>query len=349
MSSDPAKQYAEIMGYQPHGNFLYKPQDARDLPLGSVGYFDRNEDWVELANLMERGNPESKGYGPFRHTLQVGEVKECYWDKQSGESEVGRSSRATAEASGAMAAAPVDVSVQMKRNTSSTGSAALITGSAVRKHKLKNPFKHEMMDWVDENAAEIIKPRRRRHEIRDRGLFVIMAVWVTDECAVKLTTGKKSDVDLSLDLGATGIGKTKNGYVVSFAGVEYSLKWLAKKRSVPVDIERQTISLPVPKPRPIDGTPEAQETSESEADSEGEDAGEKVCNAFGMDDSDDEAEREHTQQQEDARKAVVEKVLQIRQIENEERRKEEMIKLLKEDLQARAIIGQRFKEQEAQD
>ncbi|KAH8428452.1 uncharacterized protein LDX57_006151 [Aspergillus melleus] len=341
---------------------------------------------------MERGNPESKGYGPFRHTLEVGEAKECYWDKQSGESEVGRSSRATAEASGAMAAAPVDVSVQMKRNTSSTGSAALITGSAVRKYKLKNPFKHEMMDWVDENAAEIIKPRRRRHEIRDRGLFVIMAVWVTDECAVKLTTGKKSDVDLSLDLGATGIGKvgggigaydklsrenwstyppdkTKNGYVVSFAGVEYSLKWLAKKRSVvcafflwdaccenqltkpiqPVDVERQTISLPVPKPRPIDVTPETQETSESEADSEGEDAGENVCNAFGMDDSDDEAEQEHAQQQADAIKAVFEKLAQIRQIENEEQRKEEMIKLVKEDLQARAIIGQWLQDQEAQD
>ncbi|KAI9035331.1 uncharacterized protein KD926_003721 [Aspergillus affinis] len=369
MSSNPAKQYADIMGYQPDGNFLYKPQDAHDLPLGSVGYFDRNEDWVQLANLMEEGNPESNGYGPFHHTLQVGEVKECFWDKQSGDSEVGQSSRATVEASGAMAAAPVDVSAQMKRNSSSTGSAALITNSVVRKHKLKNPFKHEIMDWVDENAAEIIKPRRRRHEIKNRGLFVIMAVWVTDECAIKLTTEKNRDVDFSLDLGATGIGKvgggigaydklsrenwatyppnkTKNGYVVSFAGVEYSLKWLAKKRSVPVDVERETISLPVPKPGPIDGTPEGQETSESEADSEGEDVGESVCNAFGMDDSDDE---EYAQQQKEARKVVMEKLVQIRQIENEEQRKEELTKLVQEDLQARAIIGKWLQEREAQD
>jgi hypothetical protein len=343
MSDDPAKQYAEIMGYKPHGHFLYKPQVAQDIPLGSVGYFDRNEDWVQLVNLMEKGDPEAKGYGPFRHTLEVGEVKECFWDKQSGDSEVGQSSRTTAEVSGAMAAAPVDVSAQIKRSTSSTGSAGLIAGSVVRKYKLKNPFKHRIMDWVDENAAEIIKPRRLRHEIRDRGLFVIMAVWVTDECAVKLTTGKNRDIDLSMDLGATGIGKigggigaydklsrenwstypaekAKNGYVVSFAGVEYSLKMFAKKRSVPLDLEIQTISMP-------------------EADGEGEDAEVSVCNAFGMDDSDDEAEKEYAQQQEDAKKRVIQKIMQIRQIENEEHRKEEMRKFVKEDPQAWAIIA----------
>jgi hypothetical protein len=33
---------------------------------------------------MEKGNPEANGYKPFRHTLEVDKVQECYWDKQSG-------------------------------------------------------------------------------------------------------------------------------------------------------------------------------------------------------------------------------------------------------------------------
>ncbi|KAE8397435.1 hypothetical protein BDV37DRAFT_289428 [Aspergillus pseudonomiae] len=128
---------------------------------------------------MEKGNPEAKGYGPFRHTLEVSKVKDCYWDKQSGEGEVGWSSRATAEVSGGMAATPVDVSVQMKRSTSSTGSAAsphYRLGGA--QYKLKNPFKHEMMDWVDENTAKIYQalassPRDRRSWAdRDYGCLV---------------------------------------------------------------------------------------------------------------------------------------------------------------------------------
>jgi hypothetical protein len=76
-----------------------------------------------------------------------------------------------------------------------------------------------------------------------------------------------------------------------------------------------------------------------EADGEGEDAEVSVCNAFGMDDSDDEAEKEYAQQQEDAKKRVIQKIMQIRQIENEEHRKEEMRKFVKEDPQAWAIIA----------
>ncbi|KAJ5655418.1 hypothetical protein N7507_007368 [Penicillium longicatenatum] len=413
MSDDPAKRYADIMGYKPHGHFLYKPLDANKIPLGSVGYFHRTGDWCELVNLMDKGNPEAKGYKPFRHSLEVDKVQECYWDKQSGESEVGRSSRATAEASGAMAAAPIDVSAQMKHKTSSTGSAALITGSVVRYYKLKDPFKFQIMDWVDENGAEFIKSRRQRHEIRERGLFVIMAIWVTDECAVKLTTGESSEVDLSLDLGATGIGKigggigafdklkredwrtytpkqviedcfplatrhqywdsivntgqAENGHVVSFAGVEYSLKFLAKKRTVvcafflwdaccgnelietnqPVEISQMTISLKAPKPKLentttikdgtlIEQTAGEDKTAESETDSEEEDAGESVCKVIGIDDSDDEAEKENVKQQESAKIRLMEKLVQIRQIENEEQKKEELSKFLKEDPQAAA-------------
>jgi hypothetical protein len=127
-----------------------------------------------------------------------------------------------------------------------------------------------MMDWVDENGAEFIKSQHQRHEIRDRGLFVIMAVWVTGECAVKLTTGKNSEFDLSLDLG------------------------------------------------------------------------EGVCKMIGIDDSDDEAEKENLKQQEPAIKRLNEKLVQIRQIENDEQKTEEWSKFLEEDPQAAAAATMGF-------
>ncbi|KAL2835847.1 hypothetical protein BJX68DRAFT_273698 [Aspergillus pseudodeflectus] len=138
-----------------------------------------------------------------------------------------------------------------------------------------------------------------------------MGAWVTDECAIKMTSGKSQEIDLSFDLGATGIGKLgvgagafdklkregwwtypKNekseGYVVSFAGVEYSLRSLHKFRSTPLKVYNETISLPPPKH-----------------------------------DEPESAEREQ-------RKALAMKYLQIQQIENEEERHAELEKLLQE-------------------
>lgn len=194
------------------GTFLFKPQWFTKCSLGSIGYFDKTGDWNQVTNLLEKGRAEKDGYKPFPSEsdpleLELSEVTESRWETGSAEKETGRSSRLRTEASGAMAAAPVEASVQVKTKNTSTGSAALVTPSVVRNHKFQGPFKDQIMDWIEDNAPKL----HSRRQVRERGLWAIMSAWVTDECAVKMTSGKTRDIDLSFDLGATGIGKAGSG------------------------------------------------------------------------------------------------------------------------------------------
>ncbi|KAL3430171.1 hypothetical protein BDV09DRAFT_199891 [Aspergillus tetrazonus] len=261
--SGQSKKYADIMGRETSfGTFLFIPQWFSTLRLGSVGYLDRTGEWNEITNLFEKGRAEKDGFKPFTHDLTLRDVRETHWQAGSAETETGRSSRLTTEASGAMAAAPLDASVQVKTSSSSTGSAALVTSSVVRNHRFQGDFKGPIKDWIEDNAKALLEKRR---DIETQGLWAVMGAWVTDECAIKMTSGENQEVDVSFDLGATGIGKLgagagafdklkregwwtypKNeksqGYVVSFAGVEYSLRSLYKLRSVPLKVCNETMS-----------------------------------------------------------------------------------------------------------
>ncbi|PWY70785.1 hypothetical protein BO83DRAFT_363416 [Aspergillus eucalypticola CBS 122712] len=262
--SGQSKEYADIMGRETSfGTFLFIPQWFSTLRLGSVGYFDRTGEWNEITNLFEKEQAEKDGFKPFSHDLKLRDVRETHWQAGSAETETGRSSRLTTEASGAIAAAPVEASVQVKTSSSTTGSAALITSSVVRNYRFQGDFKGPIKDWVEDNAKALVE---RRSDIETQGLWAVMGAWVTDECAIKMTSGKGQEIDVSFDLGATGIGKLgagagafdklkregwwtypKNeksqGYVVSFAGVEYSLRSLHKLRSTPLKVYNETISL----------------------------------------------------------------------------------------------------------
>jgi hypothetical protein len=107
-----------------------------------------------------------------------------------------------------MAAAPLEASVQVKTSTSSTGSAALITSSVVRNYRFQGNFKGPIKDWVEDNAKALLENRR---DIGTQGLWTVMGAWVTDECAIKMTSGESQEIDVSFDLGATGIGKLGAG------------------------------------------------------------------------------------------------------------------------------------------
>ncbi|RAH56626.1 hypothetical protein BO85DRAFT_488806 [Aspergillus piperis CBS 112811] len=269
--SSQSKEYADLMGRETSfGTFLFIPQWFSTLRLGSVGYFDRTGEWNEITNLLEKGQAEKDGFKPFSHDLKLRDVRETHWQAGSAETETGRSSRLTTEASGAIAAAPVEASVQVKTSSSTTGSAALITSSVVRNYRFQGDFKGPIKGWVEDNAKALVE---RRSDIETQGLWAVMGAWVTDECAIKMTSGKNQEIDVSFDLGATGIGKLgagagafdklkregwwtypKNeksqGYVVSFAGVEYSLRSLHKLRSTPLKLYNETISLPPKRNQP---------------------------------------------------------------------------------------------------
>ncbi len=207
--SGQSKEYADIMGRETSfGTFLFIPQWFSTMRLGSVGYFDLTGEWNEITNLFEKGQAEKDGFTPFNRDLQLRDVRETHWQAGSAETETGRSSRLTTEASGAMAAAPVDASVQVKTSSSTTGSAALITSSLVQNHRFQGDFKGPIKDWVEDNAKTLVE---KRSDIEKQGLWAVMGAWVTDECAIKMTSGKSQEIDLSFDLGATGIGKLGAG------------------------------------------------------------------------------------------------------------------------------------------
>lgn len=203
--SKQSEQYADIMGRDSSfGTYVFKPQPFTRLRLGSVGYFDRTADWAEITNIFEPGQAEKDGFKPFTENLTLRDVTESKWEATSGETETGRSSRISTEASGAMAAAPVEGSLQVKAKKSKTGSASLVTSSTVRNHRFDSNFKDPMVDWVNNNAQKLLASRR---DIKSQGLWIVMSAFVTDEAAVKMNSGENRDIDVSMDLGATGIGK----------------------------------------------------------------------------------------------------------------------------------------------
>lgn len=230
--SKQSEQYADIMGRDTSfGTYVFRPQPFTRLRLGSVGYFDRTADWEEITNLLEPGRAEKDGFKPFTGDLRLREVTESKWEATSGDTETGRSSRISTEASGALAAAPVEASLQVKAKNSKTGNASLITSSVVRNHRFDTNFKSPMMKWVEDNAKEILDSRR---DIKSQGLWVVMGAWVTDEAAVKMNTGENQDIDVSMDLGATGIGKLGSSVGV-FDSLQREGWWTYGKDEVTID------------------------------------------------------------------------------------------------------------------
>ncbi|GAB1200973.1 hypothetical protein APSETT444_010356 [Aspergillus pseudonomiae] len=274
------------------------------MTLGSVGYFDKTGGWHQVTNLMEEGRPERDGYKPFRREgLEYAEPQPIFWENNSSEIEKGRSYRGTAEGSGAMAAAPAEASVQVKVSNSSTGSAALITRSEVQKHGISGHAKHRMIDWVTDNTTELLEHPDFGRELKGKKeLWAVAATWVTKECAIKLASGKKQDLDLSIDVGATGIGKLGGGI-----GVFEQLKregCQSYPRVEPLKEYKNTISVPLPKTTsdsdatgPVVKTHnikwedwDLEETEDETEDGEVDDEGGFTCEAVGMSESDTETD-----------------------------------------------------------
>ncbi|PYH64573.1 uncharacterized protein BO88DRAFT_447029 [Aspergillus vadensis CBS 113365] len=109
------------------------------------------------------------------------------------------------------AAAPVKASVQVKTSSSTTDGAALITSSV-----------------MEDNTKTLIE---RRSDIETQRLWTVMGAWITDKCAIKITSGKDQEIDVSFNLGATGIRKLGAG-----AGAFNKLKqegwWIYSKNKI---------------------------------------------------------------------------------------------------------------------
>jgi hypothetical protein len=199
------EEYHELMKHNGDGHYLYTPQKFSHLHPGSVGYFNKYGVWNQITDLSEGGKKDAR-FTPFGPTLTLDEPSESMWKTVSSGSEAESSFGLTGGLSGALSAAPVDVSANAKNKSGSTGKAALITTGVVKNERLLDSFGPSLAAWVKENAKALVASEFGDY-IKDYGLWAIHTTWSTPECAIKLKSGYNSDTSAGMDVGGTGVGK----------------------------------------------------------------------------------------------------------------------------------------------
>ncbi|GIJ84873.1 hypothetical protein Asppvi_003724 [Aspergillus pseudoviridinutans] len=255
-------EYAQLMAPNKDGHYLYKPQPFSIFHPGVIGYFDNDGDWHFITDISQPGHPESLGFTGLGRTLYPTEPKESMWKTRSSGSEAEASFGLTGGLSGAMTAAPMDVSANAKNKWGKTGKAALITGQVVVSESFKDPYTKPIEEWVKKNAKALVDSDYGA-DIKEYGLWAIQKTWSTQECAVTMQSAHNRDTSAGLDLGATGVGKiggsgsslvkgniegwttykakpSEIAYVVSYAGPIYRLHSIQMFRSNPLkQIQKQ--------------------------------------------------------------------------------------------------------------
>ncbi|KAJ5531574.1 hypothetical protein N7527_004967 [Penicillium freii] len=250
-------EYASLMARNPEGTFLYIPPPFKKFHPGSVGFFDENGGWNQITDLGKEGQSKTDGFTALGRTLSRDEPTASMWKTRSSESEDGNHVRLSGGLSAAAAAAvPIDVSGDGKHKHSASGKAGLVTGSLVKREKILAPFGKPVSKWASENAKALLASDFST-DIEKNGLWIIQSAWVTDECAIHMTNSKDKEIDVGLDIAATGVGnvgggggtleKLKNegwttyqaqegdeGLVVSFSGSHYKPRLFQRFRSDPL-------------------------------------------------------------------------------------------------------------------
>ncbi|KAL2697333.1 hypothetical protein AAEP93_011237 [Penicillium crustosum] len=250
-------EYASLMARNPEGTFLYIPPTFKKFHPGSVGFFDENGGWNQITDLSKEGQPKIDGFTALGRTLSREEPTASMWKTRSSESEDGDHIRLSGGLSAAAAAAvPIDVNGDGTHKNSASGKAGLVTGSLVKREKILAPFGKPVSKWASENAKALLASDFST-DIEKNGLWIIQSAWVTDECAIHMTKSKDKEIDVGLDIAATGVGsvgggggtfeKLRNegwttyqaqegdeGLVISFSGSHYKPRMFQKFRSHPL-------------------------------------------------------------------------------------------------------------------
>jgi len=238
-------EYADLMKPNGDGHYLYRPQRYSQLHPGAIGYFDKHGAWNLITDISEPGRTEKDGFTGLEKDLQYETPSERMWRTLSSGSEAESSFGLSGGLSGAMSAAPVDVSAEAKNKWGKTGKAALITTSMVKNEKFKPPFSTPIQRWVKKNAKALVNSDWGA-DIKQYGLWAIQTTWSTQECAITMKSAHSRDISAGLDIGATGVAKMgasgsslaklesegwttyeategDQGLVVSFGGANYKL------------------------------------------------------------------------------------------------------------------------------
>jgi hypothetical protein len=205
-------EYASLMSRNPEGTYLYSPPTFCKFHPGSVGFFDEYSGWNQITDLSKEGQPQADGFTPIKRLLTRDQrPKAAMWKTRSSESEAGQHIRLSGGLSVAAAAAvPVDVSGDGKHKISTSGKAALVTGSTAMREKVLAPFDKPVATWASENAQALLDSDFAP-DIAKNGIWIIQHTWVTDECAINMTNSSDKEIEVGLDIAATGIAKAGAG------------------------------------------------------------------------------------------------------------------------------------------
>ncbi|KAJ5351669.1 hypothetical protein N7452_000643 [Penicillium brevicompactum] len=204
-----SKEYMKLFAGRSEGNYLFIPLTYEELHPGSIGFFNDDNIWNEITDISDPKKLQEGGVYPLRRTLKDPSLDHAEWKTRSSESLSEQSYRGKAGGSGAAGGVPAEANGELKYKTGLKGKAALVADGLVKREMYKHPFLPAIQMWVQENANRLIDECGDR--ARAHGLVAVQAVWVTDSCAITMSSGSDRDIDTALDVGATGFGKIGGG------------------------------------------------------------------------------------------------------------------------------------------
>ena len=228
MAPTPFEEYAALMNRNGDGYYLYKPQPYARLHPGVVGFFDKHGGWTTITDVSIPGQPEKDGYTSFGFELEKDTPQQANWDTRVSSSEAQNSFGVTGGLSGALSAAPVDVSAEAKNKWGQTGKAALIAEHVVIHERFRGPWGTPLKNWVKKNAKALVNSAWHE-EIKTNGLWAINKTWSTDECKITMDSAHNRDTSGGFDVGATGVAK--GGVNASSEAKSESQGWTTFKSS----------------------------------------------------------------------------------------------------------------------
>ncbi|KAJ5261104.1 hypothetical protein N7478_011699 [Penicillium angulare] len=206
MAPTPFEEYAALMNRNGDGYYLYKPQPCTKLHPGVVEFFDRHGGWTTITDVSIPGQAEKDGYTSFGFELIRDTPETASWDTRASSSEAQHSFGVTGGLSGALSAAPVDVSAEAKNKWGQTGKAALIAEHVIIHERFRGPWGTPLTNWVKKNAKALVNSAWNE-EIKKYGLWAINKTWSTQECKITMDSAHNRDTSGGFDVGATGVAK----------------------------------------------------------------------------------------------------------------------------------------------
>lgn len=228
MAPTPFEEYAALMNRNGDGYYLYKPQPYATIHPGVIGFFDRHGEWTTITDISIPGQAEKDGFAPFSQQFDMAKPWPATWNSRASSSEAEHSFGVTGGLSGALSAAPIDVSAEAKNKWGQVGKAALVADNAVIRERYRGSWLTPIGEWVKANAKALVNSSWKG-EIKMYGLWAINKTWSTQECKITMESAHSRDTSGGFDVGATGIAK--GGINGSSAVKSDSTNWTTYKAS----------------------------------------------------------------------------------------------------------------------